>query len=147
MIDVTIAAKRAGGIRKGGVSLFVIDQQVDFHPGGSLAIPTANEDAERIAAFIQKHQGALSQIVMTLDSHQRYHIAHGIFWENDTGESPAPFTIITSKEIAEGKWKPRDPELKQYALAYTESLEKSGKFRPVHLARALHYRDCRPQYC
>ena len=31
-------------------TLLIIDPQNDFHPGGSLAIPTADEDAERIAA-------------------------------------------------------------------------------------------------
>ncbi|TMW57145.1 hypothetical protein Poli38472_003070 [Pythium oligandrum] len=128
MTDVTNAAKRAGGIPKGGLCIFIIDQQVDFHPGGSLAIPTANDDAERITAFINEYKNELSQIVMTLDSHQRYHIAHGIFWENEAGESPVPFTLIKSQEIAEGKWKPRNPELTDYAIAYTESLEKSGKF-------------------
>ncbi|KAF1331726.1 hypothetical protein FI667_g4179, partial [Globisporangium splendens] len=128
MVNVTDAAKHAAGIPKGGLCLLVIDQQVDFHPGGSLAIPMANDDAERIAAFITKHSTKLSQLVFTLDSHQRYHIAHGIFWENAQGESPAPFTLITNKEIADGVWRPRDPELKEYVLAYTQSLEKSGKF-------------------
>ena len=39
-VDVAAAAKRAGGVKKGGLAVLVIDQQVDFHPGGSLAIPT-----------------------------------------------------------------------------------------------------------
>ncbi|CAI5743773.1 unnamed protein product [Peronospora destructor] len=103
-------------------------QQVDFHPGGSLAIPTANEDAARIATFIQKHSRKLKQIVLTLDSHQRYHIAHGIFWENAEGESPGPFTLITAKDVAAGVWRPRDPNLKEYVLAYTSAHEASGKF-------------------
>lgn len=126
--DVTEAAKRAGGVARGGVCLLVIDQQVDFHPGGSLAIPTANEDAARIAAFIGRHRAQLAQLVFTLDSHQRYHIAHGVFWENERGESPAPFTLISSQDVAAGVWKPRDPQLREYVLAYTQSLEKSGKF-------------------
>jgi nicotinamidase/pyrazinamidase len=128
MADVTLAAKHAAGIPKGGLCLFVIDQQVDFHPGGSLAIPTANDDAERIAAFIQTHKAQLAQVVMTLDSHQRYHVAHGVFWENAQGESPAPFTLITAQDIVDGVWKPRDPQIHEYALTYTQSLEKSGKF-------------------
>uniref|UniRef100_K3WLC1 Uncharacterized protein n=1 Tax=Globisporangium ultimum (strain ATCC 200006 / CBS 805.95 / DAOM BR144) TaxID=431595 RepID=K3WLC1_GLOUD len=128
MVNVTDAAKHAAGTPKGGLCMLIIDQQVDFHPGGSLAIPTANDDAERITAFITKHSAKLSQLVFTLDSHQRYHIAHGIFWEDAQGESPAPFTLITNKEIADGVWRPRDPELKEYVLAYTQSLEKSGKF-------------------
>ncbi|GAB9465315.1 hypothetical protein Gpo141_00002726 [Globisporangium polare] len=126
--NATAAAQHAGGVAKGGLCLLVIDQQVDFHPGGSLAIPTANDDAERIAAFITQHSAHLAQLVFTLDSHQRYHIAHGIFWENAQGESPAPFTLITSQEVADCVWKPRDASLKEYTLAYTQSLEKSGKF-------------------
>lgn len=128
MADVTLAAKHASGFPKGGIAMLIIDQQVDFHPGGSLAIPTANDDAKRITAFINTHSESLSQIVLTLDSHQRYHIAHGIFWENEAGESPAPFTLISSKDVAEGAWKPRNPDLKEYVLSYTQSLEKSGKF-------------------
>ncbi|CAH0475080.1 unnamed protein product [Peronospora belbahrii] len=122
------AAEAAGAIPTGGLCLLVIDQQVDFHPGGSLAIPTASEDAARIAAFIQKHSRKLKQLVLTLDSHQRYHIAHGIFWENSKGDSPEPFTCITTKDVATGVWRPRDPSLKDYVLAYTSALEASGKF-------------------
>lgn len=128
MAHVAEAAKRAGGIAKGGLCLLVIDQQVDFHPGGSLAIPTAHDDAARIAAFISAHRNDLAQLVFTLDSHQHYHIAHGVFWENAKGESPAPFTLITSEDVASGTWKPRDTTLRDYVLAYTQSLEKSGKF-------------------
>ncbi|KAG3116641.1 hypothetical protein PI124_g2934 [Phytophthora idaei] len=122
------AAQVACAIPSGGLCLLVIDQQVDFHPGGSLAIPTANEDAAHIAAFIRQHSGKLKQLVLTLDSHQRYHIAHGIFWENAEGKSPEPFTLITAKEVAAGVWRPRDPSLKQYVMAYTTALEASGKF-------------------
>ena len=35
------------------VTLLLIDQQVSFHPGGSLAIPTANEDAKRLSEFLK----------------------------------------------------------------------------------------------
>ncbi|GMF32634.1 unnamed protein product [Phytophthora fragariaefolia] len=122
------AAQAAGSIPSGGLCLLVIDQQVDFHPGGSLAIPTANEDAARIAAFISTHAQRLRQLVLTLDSHQRYHIAHGVFWENAAGKSPEPFTLITAKDVAAGVWRPRDPSLKSYVLAYTTALEASGKF-------------------
>ncbi|KAF4323031.1 hypothetical protein JM18_000714 [Phytophthora kernoviae] len=122
------AAQQAGAIPSGGLCVLVIDQQVDFHPGGSLAIPTANEDAARIAAFIVKHTDKLQQVVLTLDSHQRYHIAHGIFWENAAGGSPTPFTLITAEEVAAGVWKPRDSSLKEYVLEYTKALEASGKF-------------------
>ncbi|KAJ0389945.1 hypothetical protein ATCC90586_011405 [Pythium insidiosum] len=129
--DPEAGPRRASVIPRGGVALLVIDQQVDFHPGGSLAIPNANNDAERIAAFIKEHGHEISQIVFTLDSHQRYHIAHGIFWTNAQGQSPAPFTVILSDDITNGVWTPRDPILKDYALAYTKALEASSKFRLI----------------
>ena len=42
--------------------LLIIDPQNDFHPGGSLGIATANEDTERIAAFIDRHISAIDEI-------------------------------------------------------------------------------------
>lgn len=55
---------------------------------------------------------------MTLDSHQRVHIAHGIFWVNDTGDRPPPFTLITRHDVAR----------RTRAEAYTRKLEEKGKF-------------------
>ncbi|EQC37429.1 hypothetical protein SDRG_05032 [Saprolegnia diclina VS20] len=125
----TIAAiEAAAKDGHGGLALFIIDPQVDFHPGGSLAIPTANDDAERTAVFIRKHMGAITQLVITLDSHQRLHIAHGVFWKDLDGVSPAPFTLITSADVASGKWSPRAPELQAYAYEYTKALEAGGRF-------------------
>ncbi|ETK90421.1 hypothetical protein L917_05640 [Phytophthora nicotianae] len=59
--DVERAARLANEIPQGGLGILVIDQQVSFHPGGSLAIDSAKEDAARIAAFISNHTSELSQ--------------------------------------------------------------------------------------
>jgi len=75
-------------------ALLIIDPQNDFCEGGSLAVPGANEDAERIAHFIRSHSECLHQIYVTLDSHHKMHIAHPSFWINDENENPNPFTII-----------------------------------------------------
>mmetsp|Transcript_4359 Transcript_4359/g.11979 ORF Transcript_4359/g.11979 Transcript_4359/m.11979 type:complete len:313 (-) Transcript_4359:127-1065(-) len=90
-------------------TLILVDCQNDFHPGGSLAIPTANDDAQRIAQFIRDHPQGLHRIVATLDTHQKLHIAHPCFWVHvETGEHPPPFTILSAQELKEGKtWKPR----------------------------------------
>jgi hypothetical protein len=79
-------------------TLLIIDPQNDFHPGGTLAIPTADEDDERTAAFIRDNVNDIDRIVITLDSHQRIHIAHGLFWRNDAGEHPPPLTQIQEKK-------------------------------------------------
>merc|ERR1719424_1454494 len=38
----------------GGLALFIIDPQVDFHEGGSLAVTGATEDSKKIAALISR---------------------------------------------------------------------------------------------
>jgi nicotinamidase/pyrazinamidase len=139
-------------------TLLLVDIQRDFHPGGSLAIPTANEDADRIAALIRAHGPQLQRIVATLDSHHKLHIAHPQFWTNADGtSSPSPFTIISASDIESGKWKPR-PSVKlpldqlldktifenatavlmddgtaidatKYCLEYARRLEAKGRFQ------------------
>ncbi len=81
------------------ITLLIIDPQRDFHPGGSLAIPTADQDSERVRNMILEHAEKIDEIIITLDSHHRYHIAHARFWVNGYGESPSPFTIILNQDI------------------------------------------------
>lgn len=139
-------------------TLILIDVQKDFHPGGSLAIPTANEDATRIANLLMKYPTKFSRVVATMDSHQKLHIAHTGFWVSgvDYKTQPSPFTIISSQDIIDGMWIPR-MDLKipshtvdanifhrckyqvwnsdgtmdpyQYAIEYTKRLEAKGKFK------------------
>ena len=73
-------------------ALFIIDPQNDFHEGGALAVPGAVEDTERTAAFLTKHVDRIDSVVVTLDSHQVNHIAHGSFWEkpDDAAARPLP---------------------------------------------------------
>jgi nicotinamidase/pyrazinamidase len=49
--------------------LLIIDPQVDFHPGGNLAVPGANEDSARTAQMIMDHVEDIDEIYITLDSH------------------------------------------------------------------------------
>ncbi|KAG6603147.1 uncharacterized protein IUM83_17557 [Phytophthora cinnamomi] len=140
--DVDSSACLANKISEGGLGILVIDQQVSFRPERSLPIAIANDDAPRIAAFIANHTSELDQVVLTMDSHQRYHIAHGTFWQNATGDSPEPCTTIYLHNISDGVWKPRDASLHGYVLEYTESLEASGKFSlavwPEHCLTGSH---------
>ena len=138
-------------------TLVLVDVQKDFHPGGSLAIPTADEDALRIAQLLKDHPTKISRVVATMDSHQKLHIAHPGFWISgeDSQSHPNPFTIISSEDIIAGKWKPRcdikipkgtiDGEifdgladvlssdgtidLYKYSIEYTKRLEAKGKFK------------------
>ena len=40
--------------KKGNACLLIIDPQIDFHEGGSLGVPGATKDSERIAALLLK---------------------------------------------------------------------------------------------
>jgi len=113
-----------------GVHMLIIDPQVDFHHG-SLPVPGACEDVQRYSNMILDNIDEICQIHATLDTHHKLHIAHGAFWENKDGDSPAPFTIITADEIEEGKWTPRREEFKEHAVKYTKSLEADGKFKLI----------------
>lgn len=53
----------------GGTTLLVVDPQMDFHEGGSLAVPGASADAVRIARLIVDHSDDFEELVVTLDSH------------------------------------------------------------------------------
>ena len=72
---------------------------------------------------------SIDQIVMTLDTHHRLHIAHGAFWTNADGESPSPFTLVSKEDVETSKWLPWDVTLVDYVVDYIEKLEVSGKFK------------------
>ena len=108
--------------------LFIIDPQNDFHPGGTLAVPGSNEDSSRIAELIRNNASKIDEIYVSLDSHHRIHIAHSVFWTNDSGEHPNPFTLITHEDVQNGLWKPVDSSLLEYVKGYTRSLEAKGRF-------------------
>lgn len=115
-------------IDRSRTTLFIIDPQRDFHPGGSLAIPTANEDAERIAALITTHVAEIDDLVVSLDTHQRLHVAHGLFWKDAQGNHPEPFTLIPSEAVESGSWSVSKPKFQDWGLEYTRALEAGGNY-------------------
>jgi nicotinamidase/pyrazinamidase len=113
------------------VALVIIDPQIDFHPGGSLAVAGADEDAARIAKLIDDRGASITNIIITLDSHHKNHVAHHITWVNQAGEHPAPFTLISADEIKKGIWKATDPKRQQLVAKYAEDLEAKGRFKLI----------------
>jgi len=111
----------------GGTTLLLIDVQKSFHPGGSLGIPGADEDASRIADLVRRGGTSIDRIVMTMDTHQKLHIAHPGFWVSGKGDgtaTPEPFTIISCDDVRAGTWRPR-PNI---ALPTAEPLVDAGTF-------------------
>ncbi len=139
-------------IRKSSRSLLIIDPQNDFcdlpenwqstnpvtglRVAPALPVPGAHADMLRLAGLIDEAGQALSNIVVTLDSHQRYDVAHPGFWASASGEAVSPFTTITAEQVRGGEYRPRDAQLQGSILAYLDALEATGRYTlmvwPVH---------------
>lgn len=116
-------------------ALLIIDAQFDFcNPNGSLFVPNAEKDMEKLKTLIINNVNKIDHICVTLDSHPVNDISHAYFWEDKQGNSPLPFTQITAEQVKSKEWNARFyPEL---ALQYLEDLEKDGKF--PHLIWTTH---------
>jgi len=107
--------------------LLIIDPQVDFHEGGNLAVKGALADSTRIAKLIQTKK--FHNIVVTLDTHQYVDIGHPMWWINEEKEQPTPFTIITTKDIEDGKWRAARQEDEKWSSSYVRKLEENKRFQ------------------
>ncbi len=111
------------------IHLVVIDPQVSFcSPTGELYVKGADDDMKRLAVMTKKLKRKLDDIHVTLDSHHLVHIAHPIFWKDNSGNNPNPFTIITAKDVRSSAWTTTKPGLFKRALNYVEQLEKNGRY-------------------
>ncbi len=111
------------------VHLVVIDPQVDFcDPRGALYVKGAETDMTRLARMVNRLSTKLDDIHVTLDSHRLIDVAHPIFWKDSTGRAPAPFTIITAKDVENGRWTPVLPSMMKRMLAYVQTLEANGRY-------------------
>jgi len=109
--------------------LVIIDPQHDFcSPDGSLFVPGAENDMERLASFISIMRSKISQIHVTLDCHHLLDIAHPLFWLDEQGKNPDPFTIISVDDVKNGVWRTAVPSWQKRAMEYVEGLAKSGRY-------------------
>lgn len=128
--------------------MIAIDPQYDFHDvpeshqvitgyddqgnpmriAPALPVPGAWEDAKRLGQFIETYRNHLSKIVVTLDTHQRFDIAHPLYWRDAQGNHPAPFTPISNADVQNKVWVPVFQQYYQHALDYTAALEADGKY-------------------
>jgi nicotinamidase-related amidase len=112
---------------KSSHAFLIIDAQYDFcHPQGALYVPGAKEDMQRLKKLITDNSRAISHICVTLDTHPVNDISHPSFWMDVQGRFPTPFTQITSREVASGKWTPRFHVAE--ATLYLTALEVQGQF-------------------
>ena len=112
------------------IHLLIIDPQNDFcdPTHGSLYVPGADKDMQRLARCVDRIQNRLSDIHVTLDSHHLIDIAHPTFWRDSRGNEPTPFTQITANDLRSGRWITRLPSARQRAINYLEELERNNRY-------------------
>ena len=105
--------------------LLIIDPQEDFcNPEfGSLYVNGADKDMSRLADMIIRNVLDIDDINITMDSHHDLDVAHPIFWIDQDGNNPNPFTIISYQDVKNRKWIPSIYYLYERMLAYTKELE------------------------
>ena len=122
--------------------LFLVDMQNTFcTPGFELFVAGrsgtgALEDSRRLCAFLYRNLGAISETVVTLDTHQAFQIFHAPFLVDAEGRHPSPYTLVTTEDVASGRWhvdedaaaalrldRPND-----YLAAYVDTLARGGKY-------------------
>lgn len=130
--------------------LLIIDPQNDFCDlpkdycptvAGALMAPAlpvagAHADMRRVAALIEQGGAGLTDISVTLDSHQRVDIAHPTFWRKADGSPVPPFTQVLARDVRAGAYVPRRAEALARVLAYLDALEASGRY--VHMVWPVH---------
>lgn len=111
--------------------LLIVDAQQDFCDGpcnGALAIPGAYADMTRVARMLGRLGDRIDAIHVTMDAHHTVDIAHPAWWRDAAGNAPAPFTIITARDIETGAWTAREPACRERSLRYVRQLETQGNY-------------------
>jgi nicotinamidase-related amidase len=85
------------------VALILVDEQYDFvHPSGTLNVPGAQADLDRLLRFLYRNVGSITTIYASLDTHHEFQIFSDTWWTYaDTNQRPAPFTVVALNERGE----------------------------------------------
>jgi nicotinamidase-related amidase len=125
--------------------LLLIDVQKDFcFPEGSLYVggrsgKGAIDDSRRIAEFVYRNLGAVTNVTATLDTHFAYQIFFPSFWVDQDDQPLTAFREITREQIERGQVRPNPavakwlcggnyPWLLKQVKYYCEELERAGKY-------------------
>jgi nicotinamidase-related amidase len=120
--------------------LLLVDAQNTFcTPGFELFVAGrsgtgALEDCRRLCSFVYRNLAAVTEIVVTLDTHQAFQIFHAPFLVDERGTHPPPYTLVTPEDVAAGRWRVH-PEAgailgtsNEYLAYYVEQLAAGGKY-------------------
>jgi nicotinamidase-related amidase len=97
-------------------------------PDSALPVTGANEDMKRVGTLIDRIGHKLKDIHVTLDSHHVIDVGHASMWEDQNGNQPGPFTIISVDDIQNRIWVPRRQQFYKRMLEYTKELAAKGNY-------------------
>ncbi|HEU5009579.1 MAG TPA: hypothetical protein VFT33_02670 [Gaiellaceae bacterium] len=92
------------------VCLLAVDLQNTFcTPGFELFVSGrtgsgAVEDSRRLCSFVYRNLAAITEIVVTLDTHQAFQIFHPPLLVDREGRHADPYTLVTEADVSEGRW-------------------------------------------
>jgi nicotinamidase-related amidase len=120
--------------------LLLVDAQNTFcTPGFELFVAGrsgtgALDDTLRICSFLYRNLARITEIVVTLDTHQAFQIFHAPFLVDEHGRPPPPYTLVTPDDVAAGRWRVH-PEAAallgasdDYLASYVSALAAGGKY-------------------
>jgi nicotinamidase-related amidase len=126
------------------IALLVVDVQNTFClPDFELFVAgrsgrAAIDDCRRLADFIYRNLGAITQIFPSLDTHRAMQVFHAMWLVDADGEHPPPYTLVSADDVEHGRWRVNpaisaslglDADYTQRHLAhYTKQLAHGGKY-------------------
>lgn len=112
------------------VGLWLIDMQNTFClPDFELFVAGrsgrgAVDDSSRVSGFIYRNLSAITEIHVSLDTHETIQIFHPAFFLDDNDEHPAPMSMIRLDDVQRGKIRINPAIVSAIPGATLESLEK-----------------------
>jgi len=139
-------AIRPGAADETRIHLLLIDVQKDFcFPEGTLYVAGrsgtgAIDDSKRIAEFVYKNLGVLTDVTTTMDTHLAFQIFFPSFWLDRDDQPLTAHRVVTADQIAAGEARPNPAIAKwlcngnytwlcKQVLHYAKELERAGKYQ------------------
>jgi nicotinamidase-related amidase len=98
----------------------------------------AVDDSRRLAEFVYRNLGSISQIVPSLDTHHAIQVFHAIWLVDERGNHPDPYTLVSAEDVEAGRFRVNpavaealqlDPGYARRHLEdYTRRLARGGKY-------------------
>jgi nicotinamidase-related amidase len=126
------------------VCLLLVDMQNTFcTPGFELFVAGrsgtgAVDDTTRLCSFLYRNLGAITEALVTMDTHQAFQIFHAPFLVDAEGRHPDPYTLVTLEDVASGRWRVDQETAEivgldehraaEHLRSYVETLASGGKY-------------------